>query len=467
MDTNIQENSNPQKSSGKKHTARFLIGSFVLLLLISIGAFICLGQYMGRVSKESIEKVGDLYMSGINEHTIARFKMLITLKLEQAEAIVEVVPDEYGTNEELWNELVYRANVRNFLHLALCSEDDDLEMLNGEQVYLADPNPFFESLRRHEKKIAIGSDTAGNEVVLFGVSADYPMKSGKKCIALVAALPVDYVTTMLSTDEENALVYSHIIRRDGSFIVSGLRSQYSDYFDSLYGRYSNDDPQEIEDYIQKLSAAMNQDEPWSMITYFDGSSQQVYCASLPYSEWQLITILPSGVLNETVEALNQNRTTATMLVCAVILGFLIIIFFVYFRMTRQQMRELDEARQAALAATKAKSVFLSNMSHDIRTPMNAIVGMTAIALAHIDDKEQVQNCLRRITLSGRHLLGLINDVLDMSRIESGKMALTMEQISLREVIEGVVGIVQTQAKSKEQTFQVRIDGIIADRKSVV
>ncbi len=134
----------------------------------------------------------------------------------------------------------------------------------------------------------------------------------------------------------------------------------------------------------------------------------------------------------------------------------------YFKMTCQQLEELEKARQDALAATKAKSLFLSNMSHDIRTPMNAIVGMTAIATAHIDDKEQVQNCLRKIALSGKHLLGLINDVLDMSKIESGKMTLTSEQISLREVIEGIVSIVQTQVKAKNQNFNVHIDNISAE-----
>ena len=86
------------------------------------------------------------------------------------------------------------------------------------------------------------------------------------------------------------------------------------------------------------------------------------------------------------------------------------------------------------------------MSHDIRTPMNAIVGMTAIATAHIDDRKQVQNCLRKISLSSRHLLGLINDVLDMSKIESGKLTLTLEAISLKEVVEGVVGIIQPQIR---------------------
>ena len=85
------------------------------------------------------------------------------------------------------------------------------------------------------------------------------------------------------------------------------------------------------------------------------------------------------------------------------------------------MRALVKAQREAESANKAKSEFLSNMSHDIRTPMNAIVGMTAIATANIDNKQQVQNCLKKITMSSKHLLGLINDVLDMSKIESGKM----------------------------------------------
>ena len=114
------------------------------------------------------------------------------------------------------------------------------------------------------------------------------------------------------------------------------------------------------------------------------------------------------------------------------------------------MYELEKARQTALEANKAKSEFLANMSHDIRTPMNAIVGMTAIATAHIDDQEQVQNCLRKITLSSKHLLGLINDVLDMSKIESGKLTLTTEQISLKEVVEGIVNIMQPQVKAKDK-----------------
>ena len=126
------------------------------------------------------------------------------------------------------------------------------------------------------------------------------------------------------------------------------------------------------------------------------------------------------------------------------------------------MNELEKARQTALEANKAKSEFLANMSHDIRTPMNAIVGMTAIATTHIDDRKQVQNCLKKITLSSKHLLGLINDVLDMSKIESGKLTLTAEQISLKEVVEGIVNIMQPQVKAKGQTFDIHVENILTE-----
>ncbi len=444
------------------HATRFLIGSFLLLLLISVSAFILLGRYMSRVSEKAINKVGDIYMAGINDHITAHFRTLINLKLEQAESAVQVVSSDMGDRDKLYSELIYRVEVRNFGYLALCSENGRLEMLEGESVQLADPDPFLESLRRNEKKVAVGSDALGNEVVLFGVGAEYPMQNGETSIAMVVAVPIEYISAMLGTDEEDAMIFSHIIRRDGSFIVSSLSGEYHDYFSSLYGRYQSDDPDKIEGCVRELSDAMARKESYAGVLDFGGSSQQIYCTPLPYSEWHLVTILPFGTLNQTVEDLNNDRTVATMVVCMVIFLVLMIIFYIYFKMTCQQLEDLEKAREDALAATKAKSAFLSNMSHDIRTPMNAIVGMTAIAITHIDDKEQVQNCLRKITLSGKHLLGLINDVLDMSKIESGKMTLTAERISLCEVVEAVVGIVQAQVRAKSQNFNVHIDHITAE-----
>ncbi len=448
------------KNGGR--TIRFIIASFVILVIISIGAFISLGRYMSVVTQKSVDKMGSLYMTGINAHLTEHFRTLINLKLDQVETVVKVVAPNFDTNEELYNELIYRSNARNFNYLALYSESGVFDMLSGEQVTLDDPEPFYQSMLTNEKKVAVGTDESGNKIVMFGIHAEYPMRSGEKSIAIVAAVPIDYISTMLSTEEEDALLTSHIIRHDGSFIVSDLSEEYTNYFESIYARYDNDDDAEIDSYIQELSASMDRKESFAVKMDFDDSRQNVYCTLLPYSEWYLVTVLPYGILNETVEEMNRERTSATLLVSLIILLVLLIIFYFYYQMSQKQLRELEIARQDAMAATKAKSAFLSNMSHDIRTPMNAIVGMTAIATTHIDDKEYVRNCLKKITLSGKHLLGLINDVLDMSKIESGKMTLTEDCISLREVIEGIVGIVQTQIKAKSQNFNVHIDNISSE-----
>ena len=102
----------------------------------------------------------------------------------------------------------------------------------------------------------------------------------------------------------------------------------------------------------------------------------------------------------------------------------------------QQRQALQSALDNAMAASRAKSQFLSNMSHDIRTPMNAIVGMAAIAAAHLNDRDRVAECLKKIGLSSKHLLSLINDVLDMSKIESGKLSLRYEPFDFAELLSG-------------------------------
>lgn len=134
---------------------------------------------------------------------------------------------------------------------------------------------------------------------------------------------------------------------------------------------------------------------------------------------------------------------------------------------KRQRRALEEAYEAARVANAAKTNFLSSMSHDIRTPMNAIMGMAAIARMHLDAPEKVWDCLQKIDVSSRHLLNLINEILDMSKIESGKVDLSLELVALPELFQSVVDICQPLIAEKQQEFrisavQVRNEKIIAD-----
>ncbi len=124
----------------------------------------------------------------------------------------------------------------------------------------------------------------------------------------------------------------------------------------------------------------------------------------------------------------------------------------------QLNQKLQEALNAAQSANEAKSNFLSNMSHDIRTPMNAIVGFSVLLEKDAGDPEKVREYTRKITASSHHLLSLINDVLDMSKIESGKTSLNVDRFSLPELLEELSIILMPQAKAKHQSFTVHVHG---------
>lgn len=121
---------------------------------------------------------------------------------------------------------------------------------------------------------------------------------------------------------------------------------------------------------------------------------------------------------------------------------------------KKQKNDLEDALRAAQHANKAKTTFLNNMSHDIRTPMNAIIGFTSLAATHIDNKEQVKDYLSKISTSGNHLLSLINDILDMSRIESGKVKIEEKEVSLPEVMHDLKTIIQADMASKQLEFYI-------------
>lgn len=124
-----------------------------------------------------------------------------------------------------------------------------------------------------------------------------------------------------------------------------------------------------------------------------------------------------------------------------------------------QQQRIEEAVEEARRANRAKTVFLSNMSHDIRTPMNGIIGMTAIAASHVDDRERVLDSLKKISMASKHLLNLINEVLDMSKIESGKVELKDEPFNLAELVDSLVSMMHPQIEAHRHTLELQVEAI--------
>ena len=183
----------------------------------------------------------------------------------------------------------------------------------------------------------------------------------------------------------------------------------------------------------------------------------------------LIGYVPVEAIQQEGRAVNHN--------IFIVVAVMLIAFFsccvLYYFSQRQQNRlrkereaereiynkQLAEALQAAQIASNSKTMFLSNMSHDIRTPMNAVLGFTTLLARDAENPDKVREYTKKIMASGQHLLSLINDVLDVSKIESGKVVLSVEEFTLNDLISSVDAIIRPMAKEKGQIFNVEVTGV--------
>lgn len=441
---------------GGKDKTRLLVIRLLLVLILCVCIFAFTAFFMRRRSSETIGNVGNIYMHSISDELALHFRTMVELRLDQLETLMTDVTSQREDFEGARELLAAGARERGFEYLGLCRQDGSLETIYGEELRMEEPDSFLPYLLEGQRKIDTGYNASGDKKVLLGV----PCRGigEEDCTALVAGLELDYISDTLSLNAEDAPVYSYIIRLDGSFVIRGGEAFREDYFERLRGELSGD----VEKYVNDLKTAMTDTQHYSAVVTTHDERRHIHCTKLDDSEWYLLVVMPYGSLDMQISQLSTQWLYTAFGGCLLVMIAMLGIYSSYFREIRRQMAELDRVRQEAVNANRAKSEFLSNMSHDIRTPMNAIVGMTAIATANMDDREQIENCLKKITMSSRHLLGLINDVLDMSKIESGRLTLSVEQVSLREVIDSAVNIVQQQLKTKRQKFDVFVRDIFCE-----
>ena len=161
--------SNSRHANQSKRNIRFLIVSFGGLALFSVMVFSILGIYMNRRSQDTISEVGELYMEGVREQISLHFETAINLQLEQLKGLVEMYDAEDLSPESLRAELAYRAEVRNFSHLAFYDQAGAMEFIYGGTLEVIDSKPFLESMKAGDEKAAVGRDAQGNEGVWLGV----------------------------------------------------------------------------------------------------------------------------------------------------------------------------------------------------------------------------------------------------------------------------------------------------------
>ena len=192
------------------------------------------------------------------------------------------------------------------------------------------------------------------------------------------------------------------------------------------------------------------EQPSGLLKLNDSKGRLCYWYYSALDEFEGLDIL--GYIPVSELSVKAEGLSITLLVAGALLLLALIDGIYILGVNRRLRQTADVAEKASLAKTQ----FLSTMSHDIRTPLNAVLGMTELAQKHIDNTDYVQGCLKKISISGRHLLTLINDILEISRVESGKIVVNPVPFRVEELVASLEDITHSQAAGRQQEFEIHI-----------
>ncbi len=446
-----------------KKIIRFLRLSFAVMVIVCIAIFAVLTVFMSLRTRDSVNEISDIYMSEINGQIQQKFHAITDIRIGQVEGVIQRTPPWSDMETaSILEELRVSAEVRGFQWLGFYTKDGRMETIYGEDIEVSDKT-LNQSLETSGDVVTSGYDKNNEKIFVFGKSAKYKMADGGKSVAIIAAIPMDNLEQILFRNTEDTNANTHLVDYNGDFIIRSGDAYRDSYFERLKSIVEDRNGKTSEDYINELKEAISKKEDYAVTLLADGELRHIYCSSIAdNSNWYLVTVMPHNLFGNVITSLDGSRNTIVIVSIIVIILLFTGIFIVYYKFTRSQVYMLARSREEALHANMAKSEFLASMSHDIRTPMNAIVGMTEIAVRNIGDSMRVEDCLRKIKLSSKHLLGLINDVLDMSKIESGKLTLNIAPMSLRDTMDDIVNIIKPQIKARRQNFDIYINDVMAE-----
>ena len=380
-----------------RKTIRFLWISLTVLVILCIIVFSTVTFLVIRQGTGTMNQVATIYMEEMSKQTQKHFDTLVNMRLDQVNAITQAVQPE--TVEELDETAVSRltavGTLRNFTHLFLYDTEGNDVVIYGNQVEVEDKEDFLNAMNSGQPLVTVGREADGSLVLLYGLSVGYPdtigypMPDGGRCTALVVGLPIERLGEALSLGADTGLIFTHVIRQDGSFVVNSADVPYDDFFAWMQANGVEYGDDEIEEKVEMLREAVENREAYGLTVRMQGEIRHLYCAPMYNTEWAMVCVMPHGFLDEELNGMTLHSIALALISCSILVIATMIIFAAYMRISHRQMADLDEAKEKALEASRAKSEFLSNMSHDIRTPMNAIIGMTAIAAANPQDTGKV------------------------------------------------------------------------------
>ncbi len=451
--------SDKKEITGRKRAA--VVASVIILAAIFIGTFIIYPMITDKIIEISINNMDELA-----EHDEQSLETNIKAKWDILDGIAgNIRQSKCSTTNELTLNLSTNRQFLNCIRLTLVG--DEKTVSSNMTVANVSDNKVIVPMPGKERFIySIESSSAAaegtRELLVMGVRITPFTVEGNTYTHLAAVMNIDVLQNEMTTVSYDGQGSSKVADANGRYIVNNDRDlsakkaeNFYDYLKSgtLQGGMTGD----------LLRGKIKNSDTFSMLFKDENGIEQVMClVPMNETDWYFIMSVPKNYFREQSISLIEIFLVMILLVLA---AASVSVFIILQRRSRllemeqKHRKELSDALVLAEQANRAKTTFLNNMSHDIRTPMNAIIGFTALASTHINNTERVKDYLSKINQSSSHLLSLINDVLDMSRIESGKMNIEEKPENLAEILHTLKNIIQADIHSKQLEFFIDIADI--------
>lgn len=454
----------------KQPTAAGWKGKALMMLLLILAVFAGVAILYSVVTN----KVIDLSVQSMNELTL-HDETSIMKSLEDRWSMLSGIGNECRQTKcddthGLMELLNLKKSNMDCVDLALVAEDGDI--YSGSKGCYQDKN-ITSLCKDNEKPFAVRYDGEGHSVeslsesLLFGVKInsftvfDAEKNSLVTFTHIVCRFHINTLDDELKIDCYGGNGYSSVFDQDGSYIVNLNRSHSARKRDNFFTDIAN---YKLENgvTIEDIQNHIQQREAFTISFETDNGGELMRFTPLDEVDWYFVMSVSRSVFEDQSMALMR-----IVMLIFIAMGSAVVLILMLILRSRQSSaqakrdqkhrEELNEALNMAESANRAKTTFLNNMSHDIRTPMNAIIGFTNLASKHAENPELLRGYLEKINQSSSHLLSLINDVLDMSRIESGKVIIEEKPENLADIIQNVCNIIQTDIHSKQ--LELFIDAV--------
>lgn len=441
----VKELQNKVKDSRGRSVFWVVLGLVVLIVVLMISSFWFLTTAQ-KTTENSVYDVSEVYLQELTKQKINQFQINLENQERQLKiAIATLNAEDTSSKEKLQNCIKETNKVSEFDFFALLDNEGiiytESDVINDSSQY-----PF---INRDLKKSKVSLEKVDeNNMIMVMVPLEDTSFEERKIIVAVAGVNAGTFSEKVFTQYDFGRIFCEVIMADGSFVIKTNHNHLKEKF-NLFSGLGKEAVFGDGFSIGKVKSDIDSGKSGVASYYLEDILHYTYYAPIEGTDWYMKTTIHYDLVSSKIDAVRQTMTRNSLVQLALVVLMLLAVFGIYLSVRRKNDK-LNYQRIQAEESNRAKSTFLSNMSHDIRTPMNAIIGFTNLAIQSKESMERVQGYLAKILASSNHLLTLINDVLEMSRIESGKIYLEETECNLSEILHDLNTIIIGQIEGKQQ-----------------